>query len=415
MSKIIFIAIIICISFQITEAQWISQYPNTPGVYLYDVEFINRNTGWSCGDGVILKTTNGGTNWKIQSQPATNKPLLGIHPVDSNIIYCVGYFETILKSTNGGYNWTAITNGPNGQGHSYYAVYFTNKDTGWVSRSLQAVLKTTNGGLSFDTVFCPYGGVDDFYFHNQQEGLGCKGMVKTTDGGNSWYSIYIPVQEVAQIKRMSFINYNTGYCVTYSGKVLKTTNFGNNWDSISYISDLGFEFIYCSVFKNDSIGYAGGEFGKIFKTTDGGKNWLRLNNGSDQRFWSSLWFYDNNTGWGVGGNTRISFTESGGITNVNNFSENMQENFILNQNFPNPFNNSTTIEFVLKKDGHYKIEIYNVLGKKVDVILDEYKAIGSYKVNYNAKNLSSGVYLYVLSDSENFSNFSLRKKLILIK
>ena len=93
----------------------------------------------------------------------------------------------------------------------------------------------------------------------------------------------------------------------------------------------------------------------------------------------------------------------------------MQENFILNQNFPNPFNNSTTIEFVLKKDGHYKIEIYNVLGKKVDVILDENKAIGSYKINYNAKNLSSGVYLYVLSDSENFSNFSLRKKLILIK
>lgn len=63
MRKIIFTAIIICISFQIAEAQWIKQYQNTTSVGLHDVKFINETTGWACGDGIILKTTNAGTEW----------------------------------------------------------------------------------------------------------------------------------------------------------------------------------------------------------------------------------------------------------------------------------------------------------------------------------------------------------------
>lgn len=50
-------------------------------------EFINKNTGWVCGDGGrIMKTTNGGTYWIIQNHPAIGKTLFGIHPVDSNMV-----------------------------------------------------------------------------------------------------------------------------------------------------------------------------------------------------------------------------------------------------------------------------------------------------------------------------------------
>lgn len=92
-------------------AQWVLQQSGTTNALL-DVEFINRNTGWACGDaGKIIKTTNGGINWILQNSGIIDKYLYGIHPVDSMVVYCVGWFQTILKSTDGGSNWTIIRNG----------------------------------------------------------------------------------------------------------------------------------------------------------------------------------------------------------------------------------------------------------------------------------------------------------------
>ena len=116
------------------SGQWISQHPNASYSF-HHVAFVNRWTGWVCGDGVIKKTTNGGENWIEQTHQATGKYLYCIFPVDSNIVYCVGYWQTILKSTNGGNNWLTIRNGTVGIAPSYLTTYFLNKDTGWITGS----------------------------------------------------------------------------------------------------------------------------------------------------------------------------------------------------------------------------------------------------------------------------------------
>ncbi len=88
MVKIIFISIIICISLQIGEAQWIQQNSGT-NENLYDIEFINDQTGWAVGDaGVVIKTTNGGTNWvNVQNPSGQLSPnLWTVVPIDSSII-----------------------------------------------------------------------------------------------------------------------------------------------------------------------------------------------------------------------------------------------------------------------------------------------------------------------------------------
>ena len=92
-------------------------------------------------------------------------------------------------------------------------------------------------------------------------------------------------------------------------------------------------------------------------------------------------------------------------------TNNIPDKFILHQNYPNPFNSTTTIEFSLKKDGIYKIEVYDILGRKVDEILNEFKQTGSYKINFNADKLSSGVYFYRLVSPE----VRIIKSFILIK
>ncbi|MBK8550694.1 MAG: hypothetical protein IPL53_06385 [Ignavibacteria bacterium] len=95
MKKIILILIIFHCSLSDSVAQWVTQSSGTTASFR-DVEFINRNTGWACGHGgIIVKTTNGGKSWVNQPNPAVNKILSSICPVDSNVVYCVGWFETL--------------------------------------------------------------------------------------------------------------------------------------------------------------------------------------------------------------------------------------------------------------------------------------------------------------------------------
>jgi hypothetical protein len=83
----------------------------------------------------------------------------------------------------------------------------------------------------------------------------------------------------------------------------------------------------------------------------------------------------------------------------------------LNQNYPNPFNPSTTISYSLPKTEMVSIKIYDMLGKEVRTLVNEYKNAGSYMVVFNASNLASGTYLYRLTTGE----FTQVKKLILLK
>ncbi|MDX1702002.1 MAG: T9SS type A sorting domain-containing protein, partial [Melioribacteraceae bacterium] len=68
----------------------------------------------------------------------------------------------------------------------------------------------------------------------------------------------------------------------------------------------------------------------------------------------------------------------------------------LSQNYPNPFNPSTTISFAIPKTSEVQLNIYNILGQQVASLLNETKNAGTYKINWDASNLSSGVYIYRL-------------------
>lgn len=67
--------------------------------------------------------------------------------------------------------------------------------------------------------------------------------------------------------------------------------------------------------------------------------------------------------------------------------------FNVFQNYPNPFNPSTTIKYQLPKNDVVKIAIYDVTGKEVAVLLNGFKNAGNYEINWNAKNVSSGLYI----------------------
>lgn len=77
---------------------------------------------------------------------------------------------------------------------------------------------------------------------------------------------------------------------------------------------------------------------------------------------------------------------------------NIPGEFFLSQNYPNPFNPSTTITFGLKHETNVDLRIYDVLGREVSVLINnETKSSGIYHINYNASNLTSGMYIYKIS------------------
>jgi len=415
MKKIILLLLIIHCSLLIANAQWISQYPNTPGIAFHDVEFINKNTGWVCGDGIIVKTTNSGANWIVQSHPATNKYLINIYPIDSMTVYCAGYFETILKTTNGGTNWIALRNGPSGMGHSYEGVFFINENTGWVCGTAGTILKTSNGGTSFDSSFIFWGYLKDLFFINSNTGLlsaSFGGMFKTTNGGSDWEQKSIPYSGfgIGDFRKLSVIDDQYVFVVEDVGRVYKSTNLGNTWDSIGFVGEA--DQPYACRFSSLSTGWVGGTFGELFKSTDGGSRWIRENTGNDIRYFDAFWFYNDSIGWGVGGNTKILHTTTSGLTLINSVSEIISYNFKLYQNYPNPFNPDTKIKFSIPEFSNVQIRLYDVVGKEVEVLVDGKLNSGEYETVFNGSYLTSGVYFYGL-----YINGLLidTKKLILLK
>ena len=101
--------------------------------------------------------------------------------------------------------------------------------------------------------------------------------------------------------------------------------------------------------------------------------------------------------------------------NPNSKSKNKGSNlptvFYLSQNYPNPFNPTTKINFELPKDVKVKIMVYDVLGREVIKLVDEFKKAGRYTVEFNGNNYASGVYFYRIEAGE----FILAKKMVLIK
>jgi hypothetical protein len=83
----------------------------------------------------------------------------------------------------------------------------------------------------------------------------------------------------------------------------------------------------------------------------------------------------------------------------------------LNQNYPNPFNPTTDISFSLAKSSFVILEVYNSLGQKVAVLINNKMNPGSYKVKFNASNLSSGIYYYKIQAGD----FQSVKKMLLLQ
>ena len=109
---------------------------------------------------------------------------------------------------------------------------------------------------------------------------------------------------------------------------------------------------------------------------------------------------------------QIDFNGNFEYFNLNNeVNVGIPAKFELSQNYPNPFNPSTQINFDIPTDSKVNIKLFDMSGKEVITLVNEFKTSGYYTVNFNAAGLSSGVYFYSIAAD----NFSATKKMMLVK
>ncbi len=167
----------------------------------------------------------------------------------------------------------------------------------------------------------------------------------------------------------------------------------NSWTNISKI-----------VYEYDIYGNATSALG--YDWDNGSNNWIVAPLTS--KFTLNL-FYNNQSNMYHYYGTDVNITYQSFTDVKNEISGSF--NFNLEQNYPNPFNPSTTIKFSIPTSGNVTLKVYDLLGKEVATLVNEELAAGVYTTNFNAENLSSGIYFYKLSTA----NYTASKKMLLIK
>lgn len=115
--------------------------------------------------------------------------------------------------------------------------------------------------------------------------------------------------------------------------------------------------------------------------------------------------------YNIQANGRYTALEGNGVIGITPIGNEVPAVYKLQQNYPNPFNPSTKIRFSVPLSGKVLLEVYDVLGNQVSVLVNESVKAGSYEVDFNATGLSSGIYFYKLSSG----GFAETKKMILVK
>lgn len=227
------------------------------------------------GDGVVLKTTNGGGDW-VRQTISTTDPLRGISCPLPSVCYAAGDNGAIIKTINGGTTWISqsapnLSTAPGQARPWFWDIWATSERDVVAVGNNGAIYRTADSGITWQQIAA---GVDDVnlngvFFIDENIGwvLGGGLVLKTSDGGLTW-ARQTPTDAGALMwDAFSF----DGSVVWLAGSTVhKTVNGGTNWSRL--IGSTG--IVYRGIeFGDENIGWIVGGGGTIKKTTDGGSNW----------------------------------------------------------------------------------------------------------------------------------------------
>lgn len=388
---ILFLAVLGFYSQSFSQWQHVTNGIENRYVYTLAVQGNTIYAGASIGG--VYFSSNNGSSWQ---QTSLSSPVIQNLYVDGNFLFAGTGAHGIYYTSNNGINWiqTNLTNKTIFSFTKKNNTYFAGSDSNGVYASAFNGVSWVPAGLAGKTVYAltQAGG-------NIIAGLSNNGMYVSTDEGASW--IPAPVFNLAVFQ---FAVDNSSVFAGTSAGVYKSTNFGFNWSQIGLDEE-----IVGSIAISGSNIFAGTFSAGVYVSNNYGTNWIQRNEGLTQLTASSMCILNNYIYNGTQSSVfRRPINELIGIQQI---SSEIPLGFSLSQNYPNPFNPVTNIKFDVPQSGFIELKIYNINGKEVTQLVHQYLNAGSYKYDFDALGLPSGVYFYRLG-TEDFTDV---KKMILIK
>jgi hypothetical protein len=285
----------------------------------------------------------------------------------------------------------------------------------------EGVYKSTNSGASF-TLVAPYS--------NSGINQPCDLIVKWDepnvlfmgdDGADIWKSTnsaltwaLVKPGSSSEIPSMcnTVFDQTLCYATTWSSsQVYRTVNSGDSWNVVSNNSGSGWGSDMCH--EDPTVVLTGNYGSQSYFSTNGGANFFNVNSGLGGAGAGIMvpergFLLNMQTGSLYKMNINYSVLTS---ANENIISSVVPSSFELFQNYPNPFNPATTIKFTLPNAGEISLKVYDRLGKEVADLANGFRSSGTYEINFDASQMSSGIYFYKLTSNGLVNT----KKMTLIK
>lgn len=299
-------------------SSWQSMQTNT-GAWLFGVAISAENRCLAVGQaGTILLSTDTGLTWQ-QRQSGTQAGLLAVQWLNATAAIAAGQSGTILKSTDGGLSWVSRSLGTSEQ---FESMHFVSDSVGLAVADIR-ILKTTDAGLSWQEKFREGGGGPGFgfvnvHFANPLNGfatkLGASTIYSSTDGGDSWRTIYNAQGSFKPTSVYCFDAQNVlvGGASGYGGLggIRKSTNGGQSFEPCLSSNTTVLDIWLVSPL----IGYASDQQGGSWKTTNGGNSWFNAVTSMLQGSLYDLSFWSESSGVIVGSSSAAYFTQDSGKT-----------------------------------------------------------------------------------------------------
>ena len=357
------------------------------------------------GDGVLFSSDQG-RSWTSFKSGLTSLNITSLAVQDSTVYAATDYYG-ICKSSDYGKNWI-----PTKSINSIARALAVSDSVLYVTTDLDGFFRTTDKGESWENMglkgnfLVPVAAKDSLVMTGSSI---YKGVFLSTDYGVSWTSIGAPYA-------YSSVN-SLGWC---RGNIVAGIDYGIYFKADTVAKWIRKDppkpnpnYVYCMDIKDSLI--IAGTYDGIFFSDDWGDSWKNIDSGITGQI-RAIAIIGPNIFAGGSNNNLWKRPVADVITAVKNKKPNIITSFSLEQNYPNPFNPVTKIRYSIPNVGTHgyasiQLKVYDVLGRKIAVLVNKKQQPGNYEVTFDGSKFSSGVYFYQLS----IGNFVSTKKMILLK
>jgi photosystem II stability/assembly factor-like uncharacterized protein len=403
-----------------TRSMWQPQ-AIAPSLSFRSVKAVDRNTAWLVGGdstSVVYRTVNGGTTWKNVTGVLNAGRLVCVDALDELHAWCGSQSGAIVATTDGGISWLTQHYGGR-QASAICGIRFIDLHNGFAlgnplsAESTFVVLRSTDGGSSWQHVptepvgtFKEISSANAFGWNSATHGwfgTNLSRVWETGDGGLTWDArptgLWVDTPERGRVFAVDFSDTLYGLAYHPSSYLARTTDGGSSWEWMhNYLGSSQSESEIALVPNSSFVWAATGQ--SVFLSTNKGRTWLSQSiypiKGQIRHVSASSAVMERNlicTGWIVTDSGEV-FRSEYSTTGVLESSTEVSSSYDLLENFPNPFNPTTTITCQSLVGGNLRLVVYDLLGREVATLMDGRKVPGRYTVTFDGRGLSSGTYFY---------------------